>query len=503
MREIFTDKNFIDGKILVAIKIIFIAALVIFFLPLLVLPFFNHACTDDYFCGAHLNELGFSKYQQYIYTECGGRFAATYIGSLFAENNFLYTHYYLHSLLLLLFNLLSVSFLFSVVNKYLLKDSGIKKLVAVLSLVYVALTVCSYPEPSTFLFWFSSAITYHLPVTLVQIELALLVIIYHTEKKYIRYTCGLLVALLVFFINGFNELFIVVQILLLATLFYFQFYKKISKAYLGLLIILFLCSAIIVIAAPGNQVRAERIVPKGLLIGAVAIAYHAAETLFSICKNPFFWLAIALLFISGNKLKENIGTSSWFKRLTIKKWLIPLIIIGFLFGAVAVAVTGLKGGIIPDRYLNGVAYFVVLLLLVYAFIGGAVLPLNLRSISLSAQRNHIVIYSLLTAALLCNDYILTSYKSIISAPLYSNIISERENIFKEAAQNKSPAMVKDYTIALQEHLQKDYAQSTKTVYETVQQKPSMLFFEDDLATDNSINILKQFYKLDSISVIRK
>ena len=503
MREIFTDKNFIEGKILVAVKIIFIAALTVFFIPLLVLPFFNHACTDDYFCGAHLNELGIGQYQEYIYNECGGRFAATYIGSLFAKNNFLYTHYYLHSLLLLLFNSLSVFFLFSIVNKYLLKDAFTKKMLPTLSLVYLALTICSYPEPSTFLFWFSSAITYHLPVILVQVEVALLILLCYTKKKHVKIICSVLVALLLFFINGFNELFITVQFLLLAAVFYFGVYKKLTKAYLIILIVLFISSAIIVIAAPGNQVRAGRIVPKGIVLGAISVFYQAAETIFAICRNPFFWFAAVCVFICGNRLKENFITSVWYKKLTAKKWLLPLIITGFLLGSIAVAVTGLKGGIIPGRYLNGVAYFIVTMLLVYAFISGTALHLNLQTISLSKQRSSIFAYSLFAIALLSNSYIVDAYKSIISAPLYSTVITEREAALKDAAVKKIPAVIKDYTVSLQEQLDKNYAGSTKTLYQAVQQKPSMLFFEDDLATDYSVDILKKFYRLDSIVVIRK
>ena len=503
MREIFTDKNFIEGKILVAVKIIFIAALVVFFLPLIVLPFFNHACTDDYFCGVHLNELGIGKYQEYIYTECGGRFAATYIGSLFTENNFLYSHYYLHSLLLLMFNSLSVFFLFSVVNKYLLKDTFTKKMLATLSLVYLALTICSYPEPSTFLFWFSSAITYHLPVILVQLEVALLILLYHTQKTYIEIICSILVALLMFFINGFNELFITVQFLLLAAMFYFGVHKKVSKAYLILLIILFISSAIIVIAAPGNQVRAGRIVPKGIVLGVIAVFYQAAETIFAIFRNPFFWLTALLAFLYGNKSKKNFATSTWHKKTTAKKWLLPLIVTGFLLGSIAIAVTGLKGGVIPDRYLNGVAYFIVMLLLMFAFFIGTALDINLKSLHLSTQRKSILVHSLLVVALLCNSYVIDAYKSIISAPLYSSIIAEREVALEDAYIKKAPAVVKDYAVSLQEHLDKNYSGSTKTLYEAVQQKPSMLFFEDDLATDYSIDILKRFYKIDIIVVIRK
>ena len=91
-----------------ATKSLFVVSLVIFFTPLFILPFFNHAFTDDYFCGYYLDVKGFSEYQSFVYNECGGRFAATFTGSLFACNHFLYEHYYLHSILFLLLNCRSV-----------------------------------------------------------------------------------------------------------------------------------------------------------------------------------------------------------------------------------------------------------------------------------------------------------------------------------------------------------------------------------------------------------
>ncbi len=499
----FSDKNFIDSKKLLAAKIILTATLFAFFMPLLVLPFFNHACTDDYFCGAHLNQLGFTAYQQYVYTECGGRFAATYVGALFAQNNFLFTHYYLHSLLLLLFNALSIVFLFSVINRFILKDTAIKKQLLLLSFIYLALTICSYPEPSTFLFWFSSAITYHLPIILFQVDLALFILLLNANSKTVKIICSILIPLLVFLIDGFNELFIVVHLSMLAAFFYMDFQKKISKAFTIIILVSFITSALIVLLAPGNHVRGERIESKGIVLGVAAVGYHAAETLWFICRNPFFWLVAIVFFIYGNNAKTNIVSNNWFTKITKRKWLVPFAITGFLLGSVALAVIGLKGGIIPDRYLNGVTYFTIMLLLAYAFIIGAITKLNISSSIFYITKNRMLLYSLFIIVLLGNSYIIDAYKSLISAPLYSNIIGEREAELREASASKLPVFVKDYSVSLREHLEKDYSHSTKTLYNLVQQKPSLLFFEDDLATDNSIDILRQYYQLDSIVVKRK
>ena len=108
MREIFTDKSFRNRKKLLAAKLLLIIALFVFFAPLIILPFFNHPCADDYICGYQLKEKGFWAYQSFIYQHWGGRFAATFTGSLFALNNYLYDHYYMHSILLLIINFFSI-----------------------------------------------------------------------------------------------------------------------------------------------------------------------------------------------------------------------------------------------------------------------------------------------------------------------------------------------------------------------------------------------------------
>ena len=102
--------------------------------------------------------------------------------------------------------------------------------------------------------------------------------------------------------------------------------------------------------------------------------------------------------------------------------------------------------------------------------------------------------------LFSNNYIKEAYKSLIAAPLYDTVMDEREILLKEAALNKQPVVLKSYNTSIQEHLEKDYGQSTQTLYNLVQQKPSFIFFEDDLATEYSIGILKSFYGVDSIIV---
>jgi hypothetical protein len=500
MREIFTDKNFITSKVLLLAKIFLIISLVVFFLPLIILPFFNHAYTDDYFGGYYLNKEGFINYQEFVYNQWAGRFAATFVGALFINHGFLYEHYYLHSLSLLVLNFLSLFFLINTINKYILEEkwSLLKKVL--FTLIFLALEICCVPQVVTFIFWFSSSLSYHPPVIFIQLEIALFILLLNSNKRTDKIICGILLPFLVFFINGFNELYIIIQFFLFLGIFWLGLGKKVSKFFIITILLFYVTSALIVFFAPGDKVRMEGIVPKGIAVGAIAVLYQCAQTLWGIFKNPLTWFMLAIAFEYGKRKKENLGNSVYIKKLLQPLWLMPLAIILFLIVSIGLPVVALKGGLIPERYLNGVSYFVLLLLIIYFFMLGVHRTSTIFAFPVLNKK--IVFTILFAVGLLCNIYITEAYKSLISAPMYNTILSEREAALKEAASKNKIAEVDDYNLSLQKHLQADYSSSTKTLQQYIQQKPPLLFFEDDLATEYSINTLKNYYGLDSI-IVRK
>jgi hypothetical protein len=113
---------------------------------------------------------------------------------------------------------------------------------------------------------------------------------------------------------------------------------------------------------------------------------------------------------------------------------------------------------------------------------------------------NILVYFLLSAGILCNSYLTDAYKSLVIAPVYNSILNEREATLQQAAKSNKIAVVKSYNFSIREHLQTDYSGSTKTLQQYIQQKPPLLFFEDDFATKLSIDVLKKYYGLDSITV---
>lgn len=502
MREFLTDEKFIANKILILLKFLLVVALIFFFLPLVILPFFNHACTDDYVFGLHVNDLGLAEFQRFIYLKWGGRFSATFVIGLFVDNGFLYSHYYLHSLLLTGLNLFSALFLISAANKYIFK-ARIKGKALLIACICLALTICSVPEPSTFLFWFSSAVTYHLPLILLQTEIALIILLLNSGKKSTKVICSICVPLLIFVINGFNELFIIIQFPLLIATYYFDTATKLTKIYRALLLLVFLASAALVIFAPGNAIRSNLPPYKGFAIGCGVIIYHLTETCWSIFRNPLFWLCAVFAFIYGNYSKEKFQLQRWQRKLSQKKWMIPLFVAALPGIMIVGAVWGLKGGIVADRYINAVCYFTVLLIIFYAFLSGVQMK-QFFQIDLNNTKVAILTYILIIVTLLSNAYIVDAYKSIIAAPVYNTIMKERESTLREASVSKSVAVLKTYDLSLSDHLQSDYVNYPYTLTHILKQRPPLLFFADDLESEEnySLKMLQQFYRVDSV-VIKK
>ncbi|NNV56330.1 hypothetical protein [Limnovirga soli] len=502
MREMMTDKHVIYSKLLLVIKIIFAAVLMVFFVPLFVLPFFNAPSTDDYFCGFHLQQLGLVKYQQYVYTECGGRFSATLAGALPALNNFIFEHYYLHTIVLLVLNIGSLIILLHTINRYFLKQILSILQIVVIALVLLVAGLISVPEPATFLFWYSSAITYQLPLILLQMQLAGMIWFCYTKKAGSTTIAALLISILVMGINGFNELFLMAQFFILGLFYYVSTPAKTGYFQKIVLPALFIVSALVVLLANGNEVRAERIEPKGIFTGITAIVFLVSEIGWSICKSPLNWMICVAFFICGHKLKAQLQQQYWYGQFAKKMWMLPVLVFGFLMVSVALPVIALKGGMVPERYLNGVVYIVLFALYFSAILFGAKTEFHLNAIWLDAPVGKILVYTILCIGILANSFFAESIKSLIAAPVYHAILNNRTELLKKAAEENTIAILPTYEKALEAQIQTNYGQSSKTLVQLVSQKPSLLFFEDDLATPYSIDILKNYYGVKGIELIK-
>ena len=143
-------------------KISFISlwlSLIMFLSGLAVLSFYNHACADDYIALTWNHQYGSVGYQTQVYLHWGGRYVSNILASAFSYHDFLITHYYFHSLLLLALTLASIYYLLIVINRYLFSSTINSMQRITISALFCVNMYVVYPELSTGLFWFSSAIT--------------------------------------------------------------------------------------------------------------------------------------------------------------------------------------------------------------------------------------------------------------------------------------------------------------------------------------------------------
>lgn len=497
MNRIFNNKNEVTGSFPGIVKLLLVLSLIAFFIPLFILPFFNHAGADDYMCAIHLRKYGFAGYQSYIYKFWGGRYAATFAGAVYALNGFLYNHYYLHSLLLIVLNIVSSVFVLNAVNTHILKESFLKKNLVLLALIFTALEITVLAQPSTYIFWFSSAVTYQLPVILIECQIGLWVLLIRSKKSGTKALAYVLIPLLVIIINGFNELFVAAEFFMMSFVFAFGLHKQLPKTFIWLTVMLYTISAMIVLLSPGIQSRAANVLPKGIAIGAIVWGYHVAEVAWNIFRQPLFWLTAVAVFFAGNYFRQkNIDAFTLFI-YSKRKRLLLLSVAMFVAITVAIPVTGLKGGVIPERYLNAVIEITVILLLMLVFIAGAGIKEKISLFFFNAKRVVMILFCLL---ILANNYIVEAYRNIIAAPLYNSIMNEREATLRNSAMTNKIAHLKSYNTSLQEHLQKEYSQSTQTWLTLIQEKPTLLFFQDDLNLEKNYPTLKEYYQLDSLII---
>jgi hypothetical protein len=87
-------------------KVLF-SAIIVFIIPFVLFAFWNFPSADDYMIINKRSQFSFWELQSDVYQNWSGRYFATFVSCLFSYSGFLYSHYYLHTLLLLVFTVLS------------------------------------------------------------------------------------------------------------------------------------------------------------------------------------------------------------------------------------------------------------------------------------------------------------------------------------------------------------------------------------------------------------
>ena len=228
-----------------------IAGLLVLIFPFFALLFYVHPQGDDFFFAAKVNEMGVLAFVKDMYFHWSGRYASMFIGAFDPvrfESLFLLR---ISLAALLIINFISFFLLFkSLINQ----NIPFRKLF-LFSLFFYVIIINSIPDIFEYLFWFPSAVSYQLGISLLNLFLANY--FFYNAQRLSTTNYIITNSFLAFFIVGTLELFIIplviVGVLMLKTNF-----KKLDRRLPHLIVFSFIITfTLLFFLAPGNYVRLE------------------------------------------------------------------------------------------------------------------------------------------------------------------------------------------------------------------------------------------------------
>ncbi len=471
-----------------------------FFVGLIVLSFFNHASADDY-CALYKNKLfGFIGYQKYIYYNWGGRYFSNLLASIFSYNGFLISHYYIHTIVLLILTGLATYYLISIINKYLI-NKAIPLPHKIVFSALISINFCvSYPELSTALFWFSSAITYQTSIILLLLLFAESIRFFHCSSSKKLVSIGLL-NLLVISINGTNEVAAVLSGLMLFS----QLIINKEKLYANKIsvlttVIVYVISITFLAIAPGNKGRMALMdTQNSNIVFVLASSLLRVFVIYwNIFQSSLFWISLFAVFIYAFKIQERIFTLR--HHIVNLNWI-------FLFTGiwttmllnVLVPIMIFSSGSIPDRALNVLSAASIIVFMLISFYAGTCVKDKNALMALKDERLFNAIIISLCCCICANTTSKAIASSLISCSTYSRVMEEREKKLCKAQQSRTDSISLPL-VDLEMKSTIETSTQRATLKGWMKSKPPLLFFTDDIADSNNRKMLKDYFGLRIISV---
>lgn len=454
-------------------KVLFFA-LVIFFIPFVLFSFWNVPAADDYMILDKKQLFDFWRLQQWVYCTWSGRYFSTFVSTVFSYSGFLYRHYYLHTLLLLIATIIAWLFLLKKVNKHLLSNQLSQVSLLLASMLLLVLEVHIIPETVTAFYWFSSAITYQVPL-IILLFLAGIIIELRLSNDTTKRSAAI-GALLVVLLNGCNEtitLFVLItSTLILAYVYSIQ--KKVTGLIYGLYI-LNLVSACFLLFAPGILNRAA-LHDTSPVLAIVAIALVKVIVLnWYFLKEPLWWFLVWLL---SSFLSRNATLNQQFRRLFVKRSL-PSLLLVYLFACLLIyfPILFVANGSLPLRSENIICFLsgILLLLLVSIFIA--------RKTSIPAATAALFSYRylLLSILIFCSSNMKKVTDTLLSGYFYKKVMQERLSLFEEAKLNgRNFVRFDEYALAVGKQVKKYPVLDRRVLKDIVVKTPPIICFESDL-----------------------
>lgn len=379
---------------------LFILLGILTLVPFLLLSFFNHPATDDYYFSYYSRLYSVTESPFWMYNNIGGRYFAN---TILCFNPVYFDCTYLFKILPIL---LLVFFCFAVyifISSILDEASNSKK-ISFTGLIS-SLFLVQLPDSCSAFYWMPGAISYQLSISLSLLGFAFLIKFYKTKK-----VIHLLFAML-FLIGsiGCNEITVILTLILLYfTAFYSTFILK--KINIPLLLTIIIASGFSALAmlAPGNSVRAKAIPVMHEFIYSVI---HSITTSIGFL---FKWLPIIL--ICSLFFVETV-----YKKIALVKnksiFINPLLAFGLLFSILFFGFFPgfwINKNVLPDRAINTI-YFFFIFATIYLFVCTLYYldKKHLFVIQLTTSSKY-VLGSIVFISMFANTPIFTAYRDLLT-----------------------------------------------------------------------------------------
>ncbi|MBC7487535.1 MAG: hypothetical protein H7282_12360, partial [Cytophagaceae bacterium] len=312
------------------------------FLPLIALAFCNHPSIDDYCYVVQAAKAGYWQSQWDLYNTTNGRYAASFflVSDPLLFGSFL--GYRLINILLLV--LTGCSFLFFV--KSLMNKKQVDLSVLIISVSILFFYLAQMPSMKEGFYWMAGAITYQVSVIAM---LTVFLLLSNDRQPPLKNWKLSMAVLLCIVICGSNETSMLefIYILIACMLFEYATVKSIPRYYY-LILPVALASALVVVLAPSNAIRASYFTGNRAFVlaftGAITASFSAIGKWL---QNILIVLVLILPF-----LKKVVVDLALHRRITCPLLLLyPLFIFGILVVGHFPAFYGM-GGMPVARTLN-------------------------------------------------------------------------------------------------------------------------------------------------------
>lgn len=466
---------------------------------LVCLSFFNMPIADDFFALSTASQKSWTDIQVYIYKNWGGRFTSNFFAASFSVHNFLFQHYYLHTLLLLVLQLYSIYFFIASLNKYIinkaLSQTTLYLVTGILFLVFINII----PQINTAFFWFSSSVTYQFSLIGTLLTFGFLIkAIKHKKHQTVYYTITSVLMLLTI---GTNE-FAAMSVLLLSVLVYGLCAKKQQLNHFKIIVVLCfgIVAMLISVISPGNQIRLHNFQGNQFPIVSIlsSLTLRIIHIHYSLFSSGFFWLSLVVIFCLAIYVRTKILLLKHvlfsLKNVVVLHtiWVIFLVII-------ILPILFFTQGSIPTRAINFICQLTALTVICQVFYWGLCIKNETVKQLVIQHKFQQILFTIFTLNLVFNSLNFRLVCSIISAPIYKQALANRYDLLEQATNKQDTAInISSVQASMKKIVDTEYSSSKKILNEIRVQPPEFLFVFDDVLIEENKKLLEAYYKLKSI-----